>query len=54
MQERWDDSIPATRSNAKPSARARKKQKDFSQITCFSYNKKGYYSKDCIEPKAKN
>ncbi len=26
-------------------------KRDISEITCYNYNKKGHYSKDCIEPK---
>lgn len=45
-------SISATESNAKPFTR--KKQKNLSQITYFNCNKKGHYSTEYTEPKAKN
>lgn len=51
-QEYQEKSTLATKNNTK--LFSHKKQKDISHITCFSCNKKGYYLKDCAEPKAKN
>lgn len=53
-QKRQKDSTLAIKSNAKPPAGAEKKQKDLNQITYFSCYKKSHYSKNYIEPKAKN
>ncbi len=43
-----EGSTSATGSNAKNTAG--KKNRDFSQVTCYTWNKKGHYSKDCTEP----
>lgn len=39
----------ATRNNANTSAK--KKWKNLSQITCYNYNKKNHYAKECTKPK---
>ncbi len=47
-KRRREGSTPATGSNAKNTAN--KKNRDLSQVTCYTGNKKGHYSKDCTEP----
>ncbi len=50
---RREGSAPATGSNAESTVG--KKNRDLSQVTCYTCNKKGYYSRDCTEPpKPKN
>lgn len=51
-KECWKGSTLAIGSNVERFAR--KKHKDISQITYFDYNKKGYYSMNCIKPTANN
>lgn len=47
-KRKQERSIMATKNNAKNIAN--KKNRDLNQITCYIYNKKGYYTKDCIKP----
>lgn len=51
-QKSQKNNTPIIKNNTKSSTG--KKWKNLSQITCFSYNKKGHYLKDYTNLKPKN
>lgn len=49
-RKQWESNTLAIRNNAKSFIKTEKKQKNFSWIICFSYNKKDYYLKNYTKP----
>ncbi len=52
-RDQQEDSIPASGTNTTPAKKTTGQKRDISEITCYNCNKKGHYTFNCTEPKAK-